>query len=80
MLSPAVFDCLQQRLSSAQASRHCEARRLLQYCAGHLWVWSWRDHRLLVAGTGDTASVQTVQLEAGPDHEVTGLAVSRLEL
>ena len=80
VLSKAVFDLLQSRLSSDQTCRNEEARRLVQYSAGHVWVWSWRDHHLLVAGTGDNDTVQTLQLEARPEHDVAGVSVSRTGL
>jgi hypothetical protein len=41
VLSKAVFDLLQARLSSEQTCRNEEARRLVQYSAGHVWVWSY---------------------------------------
>ena len=80
VLSKAVFEVLQSRLSSDQTCRNEEARRLVQYSAGHVWVWSWRDHHLLVAGTGDNDTLQTLQLEARPDHDVAGVSVSRTGL
>ena len=80
VLSKAVFSLLQSRLSSEQTCRNEEARRLVQYSAGHVWVWSWRDHHLLVAGTGDNDTVQTLQLETRPDHDVAGVSVSRTGL
>ena len=80
VLSPAVLERLEERLGGVGSPGYEEARRLVQFSAGHVWVWSWRDHQLLLAGTGDTDTVQTIQLEDRPDHEVTGLTVSRTGL
>ena len=80
VLSRAVSDRLQELLGGGPPSQ-CEAARLLvQHSAGHVWLWSWRDHHLLLAGTGQADSVQTVELEARPHHEVTGVAVSKTGL
>ena len=80
VLSPAGLERLEERLGGCGSPGYEEARRLVQFSAGHVWVWSWRDHQLLLAGTGDTDTVQTIQLEDRPDHEVTGLTVSRTGL